>query len=555
MQKFNAGQYLVHTAVQTVDPDQPSRTCFAANVHVEYPGHSGITTRPQSRYEMHDGNQQAAAIDGTRRLGLLAGIIAFIAMIAAPTPAGLPDIGWSVAAVAALMMIWWMSEAVPLAVTALVPIALLPVLGVKPLEAVAGSYAHPLVFLFLGGFLIAKALERWDLHRRIAAAVIRVGPQSSSGLIASLMLTTAFLSMWISNTATAMVMVPIAQSLIVSLRSGTAALGECDDFATALMLGIAFSATIGGMATLIGTPPNALLAGYVQTAHGISIGFAQWMLLGVPIVAVLLPVTWFILTRVVFDVGGLAARTTEQPLSDAGSRQSAHSMAKSLPASFSKPGRLSTGAKLTAVVITIAGLALISRPFVSIYFPFVPLSDAGIAVTAALVLFATSTRSPNRERLLSWDDAKTIRWDVLILFGGGLALAAAIDSSGLSHAIGHALSSLSVLPIALVVLVAMTVIVYLGELASNTAIAAVFLPIASAVAVGFGVPPLDLVLPIGLAASLGFMLPVATPPNAIVYGSGEVGSQQMLKTGAVLDVVAILVVYCFALTLGHWLFR
>jgi len=245
---------------------------------------------------------ETAVRSRAQRVGLLAGLIVFGGMIAAPTPPGLSETGWNVAALTILMAIWWMTEALPLAATALVPLVVLPLLGVKPLEAVAPSYAHPLIFLFLGGFLIAKALERWGLHRRIATVIIRVGPKGPAGLIGSLMAATAFLSMWISNTATAMVMVPIALSIVHSMKHEKVSASKNDNFAAALMLGIAFSATVGGMATLIGTPPNALLAGYMQTAHGVRIGFAQWMIMGIPIVVVLLPVVWLVLTHGVFNL-------------------------------------------------------------------------------------------------------------------------------------------------------------------------------------------------------------------------------------------------------------
>lgn len=474
-----------------------------------------------------------------RRFGLLAGPVVFFAMLVWPAPAALGDAGWAVAALTALMAIWWMTEALPLAATALAPIVFLPLIGAKPLDAVAPSYAHPLIFLFLGGFLIAKALERWGLHRRIAAKIIRAGPKGPHGLIGSLMVATAFLSMWISNTAAAMVMVPIAQSIIHSARPEEALPGENGGFAAALMLGIAFSATIGGMATLIGTPPNALLAGYMETAHDVKIGFARWMLVGIPIVVVLLPLTWLLLTRGVFSLGAQDRFALAQAIGDA------RPEARPLP----------IGARLTAAVIILAGLLLVLRPLLETLFPALPLSDAGIVMTAALVLFAVPAGAGEDGMLLRWRDARTIRWDVLILFGGGLALAGAIESSGLSHAIGAVFTTFDALPVWLIVLLIMTVVVYLGELASNTAMAAIFLPIAGSAALALGGAPLDLVIPVGLAASLGFMLPVATPPNAIVYGTGAVTPQQMLKAGAMLDIASILAVYVIAISLGAWVFQ
>ena len=474
-------------------------------------------------------------------VGVVAGLAAATTMAIAPAPPGLSDAGWAVAAIGCLMAIWWMTEAVPLPVTALIPIVALPACGVMPIASVTASYAHPLVFLFLGGFFIAKAMERWKLHQRIAVSIMRVAPNSQSGLIAALMAATAFLSMWISNTAAAMVMIPIGQSIMhdiepwASDQSGSAGNSRLD-FRAALILGIAFSATIGGMATLVGTPPNALLAGYLETAQGIKIGFAQWMMLGIPVAIIMLPVTWYLLTRIVSNIGNneLALRAP--------------------PVAIELPQRLSAGARLTAAIICIAGLMLIFQPAIAAVSPWMQLSDAGIAMAAAVLLLIVPSGEPENERLLRWEDAATIRWDVLILVGGGLALAGAIETSGLSQAISRSFVSLNFLPLMLTVLLAMALIVYIGELASNTAMAAVFLPVAGAAAVGLGVEPLHLIIPIGLAASLGFMLPVATPPNAIAYGTGDVSSGQMLRAGALLDVAGILATFAITQVLVPLLF-
>jgi sodium-dependent dicarboxylate transporter 2/3/5 len=433
------------------------------------------------------------------------------------------------------MAAWWISEALPLAATALVPLVAFPVLGIDSLEGAARSYAHPLIFLFLGGFLIAAAMERWTLHRRLALFVVRLGGNSARALVLSLMVATAFLSMWVSNTATAIVMVPIARSLIAAHTvDGVLDPAAGPGFAPAMMLGIAFSATIGGMGTLIGTPPNALFAGFMETTYGVEIDFARWMLVGVPVVAALLPVTWLMLTRVSFAVaaGPLAA-------------QYAHEEAL---APMAGPE------KLLAAVVVLTAVALVLRPLIAGALPGLPLSDAGIVMSGALVLFAMPANWAAGTRLLEWRDAKALRWDVLILFGGGLALASAIDASGLAAWIGAGFAALEALPMALLVLIAMVVIVYLGEIGSNTAMAAVFLPIAGAAAVGLGAAPLALALPVAMAASLGFMLPVATPPNAIVYGSGAVTSRQMLHAGALLDVIAVLIVYALAMTLAPAVF-
>lgn len=475
-----------------------------------------------------------------RRIGLIAGPVIAAGVLILPTPEGLPAAGHAAAAVGLLMAVWWMSEALPLAITALVPLILFPLLGIGSLEISARSYSHPLIFLFLGGFILAKGLERWQLHRRLAVAVLRAVGENPQMLVGGMMAITAFLSMWVSNTATAMVMLPIAQSIVATVcdQPGKDRDPLLASFAPALMLAIAYGATIGGMGTLIGTPPNALFAGFLQDSYGVTIGFAKWMLVGVPAVLLLLPITWFLLTRVSFRVpatlpGAVSILDTEQGRK------------------LAPMGRQEI--TVTCVMIGVA-LLWLTRPFLEAVFPGLPLSDAGIAMTGALLLFIVPDRWRQGTFLLGWDDVKGIRWDVLILFGGGLSLAAAISTSGLAAWIGTGLSGLSVLPTALLILSVMVVIVYLGELASNTAMAAVFLPVAGAAAVGMGADPLLLALPVVLAASLGFMLPVATPPNAIVYGSGAVTAQQMLRTGAILDIVSILVVFAIATTIGRMVF-
>jgi sodium-dependent dicarboxylate transporter 2/3/5 len=471
----------------------------------------------------------------SRIIGLFAGPGLAIAMSLIGAPAGLEPIGWYTAAIALWMAVWWMSEAVPLAATALVPLALFPLTGIDTLEKTASSYAHPLIFLFLGGFIIACAMGRWQLHSRLAWWVLHFVGSGPAAIIAGIMATTAFLSMWISNTATAMVMLPIGQSIVASMaeRSGDRSLSA--PFSAALMLGIAYSATIGGMGTLIGTPPNALLAGYMQDAHGVEIGFADWMLVGVPAVLILLPVTWVLLTKIAFRIpwhADYGVALNELPT----------------------PGPMSREEKFVTVIMVLVALAWLTRPLIERILPDLPLSDTGIAITGAIALFAIPVRPKAGTFLLDWSDLKELRWDVLILFGGGLALASAIGSTGLSEWIGLLIADLEALPNWLMILVVMTVIVYLGELASNTAIAAVFLPVACAAAVCMGESALTLALPVALAASLGFMLPVATPPNAIVFGSGALDARQMLKVGAVLDVVAILIVAAIALLLAPLVF-
>ncbi len=476
-------------------------------------------------------SEQSVEPSGLKPGMLIAGGALFLAMIFSPAPAGLTETSWRVAALAGLMALWWLTEAMPLAITALLPLLVLPWFDKTLVANAVASYFHPLIFLFLGGFVVAKALEAWGLHTRMARAILARAPATPAGQVGAIMASTAFLSMWISNTATAMLMTPIAQAMLRGAseqrQAETSAPSPDTGFAAALMLGVAFSATIGGMATLVGTPPNALLAAYLESRYGMQIGFFQWMLLGLPIVLCLLPATWFLLTHVLFAVN--QARI-------------------SVGASVSEPAEipetaLAPGARLTAVIALVIAATLLLRPLVQKLLPWLPLNDAWIVLAGAILLLVIPAPGGKKARLLDLKDALAIRWDVLVLFGGGLALANAIETSGLSKSVSVFGGLLHAIPLALSILLAMAAVVYLGELASNTAMAAVFLPIAGAAAAGLGVAPLQFVVPIGLAASLGFMLPVATPPNAIAYGTGDVSARQMLKAGAILDVVSISIVF------------
>ncbi|MEZ5670526.1 MAG: DASS family sodium-coupled anion symporter [Alphaproteobacteria bacterium] len=469
-----------------------------------------------------------------RLVGLPAGPAAFAAMLALPPPQDLSDAGWRTAAVGVLMAIWWMTEALPLAATALVPLVALPLLGQAGVAQMAAPYAHPLVFLFLGGFLLARAMNVWGLDRRLALAVLRAAGASPRGVIAGLMAVTAFLSMWVSNTATAMVMLPIGLSVAAAFGEEGA---EHDAAAPALLLGIAYAATIGGMGTLIGTPPNALFAAFMAEEYGIEVGFLRWMLVGVPVMLALLPLTWLLLTRLAFRVpAGHSARI-------AAAIRDRH-------AALEPVGR---GGWMVAAVMALAALAWLARPLLEAWLPALGLlSDAGIAISGALLLFLLPANLRTGRFLLSWREAATIRWDVLILFGGGLALAEAIGATDLADWLGGRLAGLGAMPTVVLLLAVGALIVLVGELASNTAMAAVFLPVAGATALGMGAPAATLALPVALFATLGFMLPVATPPNAVVFGSGSVEMRHMLRAGAVLDLVGILVVTALVLGLGGW---
>ncbi|WP_428675051.1 SLC13 family permease [Roseibium sp.] len=454
----------------------------------------------------------------------ITGLVVALAGVALPPLAGLDAGAQAAGGIGLLMAVLWVTETVPLAVTALIPVVLFPLAGIASLADLSGSYANPVIFLFLGGFMIAKGIEKWGLHRRLAFAILARTHGEPRRVVLSVMAATAFLSLWISNTASTMVAAPIAAS-IAAMR------GKDDGFGTALMLGVAYAATIGGMGSLIGTPPNALFAAYMAETHGIVIGFAEWMLVGLPVVIVLLPVTWVFLTHAAFRIG-------PEPIT----------------LDFSNATPLSRGEKRLAVVAGLTALGWITRPLVSEAFPGLALSDAGIAMTGALALFVIGSGVRPGERLLDWETAASLRWDVLILFGGGLSLATAIERTGLAAWIGVQAEGLEGLPTLWILLSMSLVIVYLGELASNTAMAAIFLPVAGAAAVGIGADPLTFTLPVALAASIGFMLPVATPPNAIVFANPLVTRPAMLRAGAPLDLIGIAVALLAGLVMGPMVF-
>jgi len=459
----------------------------------------------------------------TRPLALCAGIAVLAIMLVLPPPSGMEPAAWRVAAVAALMAVWWITEALPIPITGLVPMVLFPPLGIGGIGDAAAPYADPLIFLFLGGFVLALGLERWNLHRRIALTIVgHVGTRPAS-LVGGFMLATAFLSMWVSNTATAVMMLPIGLSVIGLLHTGPGK-ATPDGFASALLLGIAYGASVGGLATLIGTPPNALLAAFMSRNFGVEIGFARWMLIGLPVTAVLLATSWLILTRVAFRL----------------SREAIGGSSGLIREELAALGRPSGPEIRVGAVFLLTAALWIFRPLFGSVVP--GLSDTGIALAAAVLLFVIPAGVAGGGALMDWKTAQRLPWGVLLLFGGGLSLASGIAKSGLAAWIGTALAGLAGWPILLVVIVVTAGVIFLTEITSNTATAAAFLPLAAAVAPAIGVDPFVLTIPVALAASCAFMLPVATPPNAIVYGSGHLTVPQMARAGFLLNVAGTLVI-------------
>lgn len=451
----------------------------------------------------------------TRLFGLIGGLLTFIVMLALPAPAGMETTAWRVAAMTVLMAIWWMTEALPLTVTALLPFLLVPAFGVMDANAIAKEYYSPILFLILGGAFLALAIERVGLHRRLALALLKRAAPTATGLLFAFMAATALLSMFISNTSTALIMVPIALAVV---RAGGIREGETEGFAGAVMMGIAFAASIGGLGTLVGSPTNAIAAGLIEKALGLRISFLDWMTYGVPVVLLATPAAMFIVARV--------QRLSAHPFDGQGAA-----------AALGKQAIWSTAERRVVPVFLLVLIAWIAQPWLEPFLPKGALTDGTIAVAGSLLLFVLpdGTGRP----LLVWKEADRAPWGVIMMFGGGLALAAAITASGLAAWLGAVLAPLGSIPtIALAaIIVALTILI--TEFASNVATASGIMPVLAALIAATGVDPILLALPVAMAASWGFMLPSGTGPNALAWATDHIALPRMLKAGLALDIIGV----------------
>ena len=389
--------------------------------------------------------------------------------------------------------------------------------GAMPIGDVTGAYGHPLVFLYVGGFIIAVAIERWDLHKRIALNIIRIVGTDLSQIILGFMLATAVLSMWISNSATSVMMLPIGMAIVSQLGSD----GK-GPFGKALMLGIAYSASIGGMATLIGTPTNLVLAGVVQELYGEEITFAKWIVFGLPISLVLLGVAWWYLTRVAFKIA----------------REKSNAAKEQIAQEFRSLGPLSQGQKAVAFIFALTALSWILRSFVLVHI-FPGITDTVIAIAGAVALFLVPA-APGGTKALTWDYAVQIPWGIALLFGGGLAIAGGFQDTGLADWLGNQMALLAGVPLFVIILVLITSVNFLTEITSNVATASMILPVLASLSAAIGVHPYGLMVAATVAASCAFMLPVATPPNAVVFGSKYLKISDMVRAGFRMNVISIL---------------
>ncbi|UAW99400.1 DASS family sodium-coupled anion symporter [Halopseudomonas nanhaiensis] len=475
---------------------------------------------------------EESGLPASRLIGLFLGPLFLLATLILPAPTGMAEPAWLALGLMLLMATWWSTEAIPIPATALLPIVLIPALGLGTISAATTPYANPIIFLFMGGFVLGLAMQRWNLHRRIALMTLLAVGSQPKRQIGGFMIATAFLSMWVSNTATTIMMMPIGLSVVAMLDQNNPE--AVRRFATSLLLAIAYAASIGGIATLIGTPPNALLAAYLAENQDIQLGFAQWMLLGVPVSLLMLALTWWWLTRGDLDLGE----------TDSGAllRQQLQAL-----------GPMGRGEKLVAVVFVMTAAAWMFQPLLSAdLLPW--LNDTVIAIAAAIIMFLIPVSLRQREFIMDWDTARSMPWGVLLLFGGGLALAGIISSSGLAEWIAESLSVMSMLPALLMVGLVVTVIIFLTEVTSNTATAAAFLPLLGALAVSQEVSPILFTVPAAIAASCAFMMPVATPPNAIVFGSGHLHIGDMIRAGFALNLGGIIVVTLVGYALMGWVF-
>ena len=460
--------------------------------------------------------------------GFLLGVTAAIVVMLLPTPEGLTPEAHKTAALFLLMGVWWATEAVPVAVTALVPLALFPMLGIVDIQSAANPYANKTIYLFFGGFLIATAIQKWDLHKRIALFVLEYAGSNGASLILGFMLTAALISMWVMNTATTIMLLPIGLAVITVVKETVKGLSdqEIESFQLALLLGIAYGATIGGMSTLIGTGPNGMLAAFMADNYDLDISFVDWMKVGVPLSAVMLPCSWLILTRLIFKVEFETSLETKNLLS---------TMKQEL-------GKFEGAEFKVFVVFVLTALTWMLRTVLDDINGLEGLSDAGIAMISALFLFLLpSGDKVKRGALLEWKDAQeNVPWGLLVLFGGGLSLANAVQATGLAVWMGNLIPQ--GISIVLIVILVVTMIIFLTELTSNMATTATFLPVVAAIAIQSDFNPLLVTAAVALAASCAFMLPVATPPNAIVFGSGLIRVPQMARAGFLINVLGILVV-------------
>ena len=459
-----------------------------------------------------------------KKIGFLLGPVLFLGIMLFPQEIINPT-AHKVIAVAVWMICWWISEAVAISVTALLPLVLLPLSGVLEIKEVAANYGSPIVFLFFGGFVIALAIEKVNLHRRIALNIIKLTGTNADGVVLGFMIATALMSMWISNTASTVVMLPIALSVVKLLIEDEDGFTKKDqNFALSIMLGIAFAANIGGMATLIGTPPNVVMLGILNDQFNLDIGFFQWMMLGVPFAILLLTIAYLVIVKLIYpnNLGAIK------------------SSANLIEGELEKLGSMKREEKITLIIFLSTALLWVFGGTIRKIFPGFDLNDTVISIIGALAMLVVPTNFSKGERILDWEDTSKLPWGILILFGGGLALAKGMSVAGIIDIIGSQIQQADGISIFWITALLIVVMLFMTELMSNVALTLIFVPVVAGIAVGLDVNVLYLVIPVTLAASCAFMLPMATPPNAIVFASGYIKVFEMVKVGVILNIISVL---------------
>lgn len=479
--------------------------------------------------------------------GLISGLLVFFAFLFFIPDSSIPEPAKKMAGSALLMAIWWITEAIPIPVTAVLPIVLFPLLKIMPTGQVTVNYGHHLIFLFLGGFIIALTIERWNLHKRIALKIIYFVGTNQRLIILGFMIATAFLSMWISNTATTMMMIPIGMAIITQMSSSkgdSQFIRGKNNFALALMLGIAYAASIGGISTIIGTPPNVVFVGILKSTFPAApeISFLQWMLFALPFSLVFLPLAWLYLVYIAAPVNNTSAEKTK---------------AEVIVQELKNLGPMSRAEKATLTIFLTTGVLWLLRSDIDLgtfhirgWASLLGLKglvhDSTVAIAMAVLTFiipAGEEREGKQQFLMEWQWAKRVPWGILLLFGGGFALASGFQESGLTHWLGEQLKTLHFLPLGLIILIVCAMATFTTEFASNTAMASTLLPILASLSVALGINPIILMVPATISCSTAFMLPIATPPNAIVFGSGYLQIRDMVKVGLIMNILGLILIF------------
>ncbi len=463
-------------------------------------------------------------MSNSKKVGLFLGPVFFLLILLWPQPL-LSSQGDAVIAVALWMVTWWLTEAVSISVTALLPLLLFPLLDIMPIAEVGNNYGSPIIFLFFGGFVMALALEKMNLHRRIALNIIRITGTTPNKVVLGFMIATASLSMWISNTATVVVMLPIAMSVIKLLIDDVDGFTKKDrNFAVSVLLGIAFSANAGGIATVIGTPPNSILIGLLENEYQIEISFLKWMVFALPFSIIMIGLSYITLVHLIFPSKGLNFSASNEVIQE----------------ELRKLGPTRSKEKMVLGIFAVTVSLWIFRTLINSVFPSLGLSDTMISMFAAISLFAVPFNLKKGDFILDWKDTEKLAWGILILFGGGLALAKGMSVSGIVDQVSQSIAAgnFSITATASLLILLM---LFMTELMSNVALVAVLAPVVAGIAIGLGIPMVYLLIPVTMASSCAFMLPMATPPNAIVFASGFIEVKDMVKAGILLNLVAVLI--------------